>query len=253
MKRFRTLFFIVFQFSIFNSGWVNAQSTPVPNPMTTISIASPTAGSLGKFGDMPISYHTGVPQISIPIYSIEAGPIKIPISLSYHASGVKVQEPAGWVGMNWALDAGGVITRSVQGLPDEVPASSSQQKGYFRDYGYSNYLYAAGQENWTNFIDGTDDGEPDFFFYNFAGHSGKFYFRDDRTPIIVPEEDLKIIPGSNGSTTMDYFTIITPDGTQYIFGNSPGVTGQIPIETTNSMGFTPGGNSHPPVSSWFFK
>ena len=32
------------------------------------------------------------------------------------------------------------------------------------------------------------------FFFNFGGYSGKFYFRDDRTPVLVPEADFKIEP-----------------------------------------------------------
>src|SRR5689334_9426961 len=40
----------------------------------TVHIASPTASSLGKFIDMPVSYHTGTPEVSIPIYIVREGP-----------------------------------------------------------------------------------------------------------------------------------------------------------------------------------
>jgi YD repeat-containing protein len=228
---------------------VNGQ-TVASNTLGTVSISSPTAGSLGKFGDIPVSYHTGIPQISIPLYTVEAGPLKLPIGLSYHASGIKVQEPAGWVGINWALEAGGVITRTVQGQPDEG-SGSNEIDGHFRDYGYDNYLYSGGQEDWTAFAEGRKDGEPDLFFYNFAGHSGKFYFRDDRTPVIVPEEDMQIVPGFDGSHTISYFTITLPNGDQYVFGDSPGVTGTPPIETTNPVNYSNGPMGYPPVSSWY--
>src|ERR1700722_12616602 len=114
--------------------------------MGSVSISSPNAAALGKFGDIPVGYHTGVPQIGIPFYTVQAGPLKLPISLDYHASGIKCMEPASWVGTGWALNAGGVITRTVQGQPDEVgpDASIVQQYGHFSHYGYNSYFYTVG-------------------------------------------------------------------------------------------------------------
>jgi hypothetical protein len=76
---------------------------------------SPDAAALGKFVEVPVSYYTGIPQISIPIYTIQTGNIQLPISISYHAGGVKVEDVASRVGLGWALNAGGVISRSVVG------------------------------------------------------------------------------------------------------------------------------------------
>src|SRR6476660_9420767 len=89
------------------------------NTIGKVSIASPNAASLGKYGDIPISYNTGTPQISIPIYTAESGSVKLPVSLSYHASGLKAGETASWVGAGWSLSAGGMITRSVMSAPDD--------------------------------------------------------------------------------------------------------------------------------------
>ena len=165
------------------------------NAMGTVSIASPTAASLGKYGDIPVSYHTGIPNIDIPFYTVKAGPLSLPISLSYHASGLKVMEPASWVGAGWSLNAGGVITRTVVGQPDErgTNVGASEIYGHFSDRGFSNYVYittGSTQEDWLGFAAGRKDGQPDLFFFNFGGYTGKFYFRDDRTPIPqVPQQD----------------------------------------------------------------
>ena len=51
-------------------------------PYKEVSIASPTAASLGKYADIPVNYHTGIPRISIPIYSVKEGSLELPISLS---------------------------------------------------------------------------------------------------------------------------------------------------------------------------
>lgn len=234
------------------------------NPISKISISSPTAASLGKFGDIPINYHTGIPQINIPIYTVSAGPLSLPISLSYHASGLKVQEPASWVGAGWALNAGGVITRSVMGAPDEKGTNNGgmQTHGHFSDYGYNNYIWNAGMgspifqggEDWAAVSKGWLDGEPDLFFFNFGGYSGKFYFRDDRTPVVVPEADFKIEPYYNPQgiiKSIQSFVITTPDGVKYYFGQTPGLTGTAPIEITNPS--TPGNglSSAQVYSSWY--
>ncbi len=85
-----------------------------------IGVPSPTAASLGKFGDIPVNLYTGTPNIEIPLYTVHGRTLQLPITLRYHASGIKVEEIAGWVGLGWALDAGGVITRTVKGLPDDI-------------------------------------------------------------------------------------------------------------------------------------
>src|ERR1700716_3943068 len=106
-----------------------AQNPALPQPIPP----SPTAASLGKYGEIPVGKYTGIPEINIPLYEITEGDIKVPISLSYHASGVKVEENASWVGLGWSLNAGGAITRSVRGKPDEL--------GYLLNYSYPSVTY----------------------------------------------------------------------------------------------------------------
>src|SRR5262245_334292 len=66
---------------------------------------SPDASALGKYGNLPVDKSTGIPRISIPLYEIKTPRFTLPISLSYHASGVKVEEVASWVGAGWVLNA----------------------------------------------------------------------------------------------------------------------------------------------------
>jgi YD repeat-containing protein len=248
----------------------NAQNMPYPE----VSIASPQAASLGKYADIPVSYHTGLPQISIPIYTIKEGPLSLPVSLSYHAGGVKVMEPASWVGTGFALNAGGVITRTVRGAPDEALNTGIGVYGYFSNYGFSNYLTKGGGYSDksiygavpadNNFSLGIQDGEPDLFFFNFGGYSGKFYFNDDRTPVLVNGEDLKIeyyFPLDNGGSytaltaNIQGFRITVPDGTKYYFGMMPGggTAGANPVEMSFPFTAQMTGTSDRVYSSWFLR
>ncbi len=231
-----------------------ASSQSTNNPISKISIASPTAAALAKYGDIPVNYHTGIPEISLPIYTVIAGPLSLPISLSYHASGLKVQEPSSWVGAGWSLNAGGVITRSVMGAPDEKGTNyaATETHGHFSDYGYNNYLNnASGSQDWGAFAKGWKDGEPDLFFFNIGGASGKFYFRDDRTPVIIPEADFKIEPYYTGTGSIQSFIITASDGKKYYFGNTPGLTGTPPIEITKPVTAENGLSTANTISSWY--
>ena len=81
---------------------------------------SPNAASLGQYGEVPVSLYIGTVQINVPIYEIDYMGHKIPISMTYHGSGVRPDQHLGWVGLGWNLNAGGCISRIVNGLPDET-------------------------------------------------------------------------------------------------------------------------------------
>ncbi|WP_379782696.1 hypothetical protein, partial [Flavobacterium salmonis] len=74
---------------------------------------SPNAAEFAKYADYPVSYYTGTPNTSIPIYEIDIDGYKLPISLNYHASGIRVDQEATWVGLGWSLDAGSRISRTI--------------------------------------------------------------------------------------------------------------------------------------------
>lgn len=212
-------------------------------PYRSVNIASPTAASLGKFVDQPVNYGQGLPEISYPIYEVAEGPLKLPVSLNYHAQGIKVAEPASWVGANWSLNAGGVITRSVRGAPDEKQTNDAYNNnhGYYSNFGISgvgmvNYAYpnwtATWGWDWTEISAGNKDGEPDFYTFSMPGYSGKFCFSDDRTPIFFPAQDIKIEVEYTGSGSFQSFVLTVPDGTRYYFGRTASTTDVDPVEIT---------------------
>jgi hypothetical protein len=191
------------------------------------NVPSPTAASLGKFGDVPVSYYTGVPQIAIPLFTAKGKTLELPISLSYHASGIKVEDIGGWVGAGWSLEAGGVITRTVRGIVDE------QFEGYFTTgrtfYNDSNFFNPSTTLIRQIHDDKTVDPEPDQFFFNFAGQSGEMVggplttnANDPNVFMAIPFRKWRIVP-SIGTDPVNHQTIITSwvitmeDGTKYTF------------------------------------
>jgi hypothetical protein len=223
------------------------------NTYGKVSIASPNAAALSKYADIPVNNHTGAPSIEIPLYSVREGSLTMPVNISYHASGLKVMEPSGWIGIGWTLNAGGVITRTVQGTPDEKwTGVVYNETGHFSDYGYNNYFYTgiqAGTE--TPFRTGIKDGEPDLFFFNFGSYSGKFYFNDDRVPVFVPEQDIKLEYDYIGLGSIRGFTLISSDGTKYFFGKTADPNDTDPVETSYSYTSSNGANYGSAISSWY--
>jgi hypothetical protein len=258
----KTTVLIILSFLLFEVSFSQEEQT-----LKKVTIAPPTAAGLIKYADFPVSYHTGIPQVSLPLYTISEGSLTIPISLSYHAGGIKLDEQASWVGLGWSLNAGGVITRTVVGTPDEngTAESAKNTHSHLSNSGYNNFLfqYDVGSPLSTTDVaylndisNGIRDGEPDLFFFNFNGYSGKFYFNDDGRALVVPEADFKIdYTFTSGQYSIQKFIITTPDGTKYYFGVTDSTGDVDPVEKThnyytgeNNQFYTGTNNT---IASWY--
>src|SRR5882724_10641041 len=102
--------------AIFTVQHIEAQSNTPYKP--TLIPPSPNAASLGKFGDNPVSTYTGTSEVDIPIYTVKAKGISVPVTLSYHTGGIRLSEESGWVGLGWALSAGGMVSRTIMDQDD---------------------------------------------------------------------------------------------------------------------------------------
>ncbi|XHR93270.1 hypothetical protein ACFJIV_23515 [Mucilaginibacter sp. UC70_90] len=204
--------FFIILLVFFCSQYTKAQSlADIKSPR--ITPPAPEAAALGKYGQIPVDKNSGIPQIAIPLYEIKTPRFSIPISLSYHASGIKVDEMATWVGTGWSLNAGGVITRSIVNLPDEdnylsYPSKTASQ---IRNTNDTTYLKEA-----TNHPPAYDT-QPDNFFYNFLDKSGAFVFGSDKVPVLTPYKPIKIT--FNLTSTPKTFTIVDESGNAYLFND----------------------------------
>lgn len=230
---------------------------------------SPNAASIGKFGDIPISYYTGTASISSPLYTVTEGKIQVPISLNYHPSGIKVADEASQVGLGWALNAGGVVSRTVMGEDDfEAQKYFSTQHPLPLNHipleliqvgvtvpnqqQLSNYKILNPQNQVLDYPLYTEQGfpseyEPDHFSFSFPGGGGKFFITRDKKVLMEEKSDIivKMIEDPALASADDglniSWEITTTDGTKYIFDE---------IETY----YIPASNvpkRH--VSSWFLK
>lgn len=209
-------FVLVFPYNAYSqeSGY-----TDYTRPFDVIS-PSPVAASLFKDVNVPVNYYTGTPQIDIPLHVIKGGKLKMPIHLKYTASGIRVEQEAGLTGLAWDLQTGGVISRAIVGKADELPGGigyrSAAQGVNFPDPGHDDSLSI-----WESTVstckledigEGKKDLAPDSYFLNFNGNGAKMVFDKYGQPYFSPYKKWKI----TGDET-NGFTVITEDGTTYIF------------------------------------
>jgi hypothetical protein len=186
---------------------------------------TPNAAELGKYGNVPVSLFTGTPNVSIPLVEFRGNSLSLPVSLSYNASGFKPEDLAPWTGSGWSLNAGGVITRSVIGNPDNnsnyfdnatalnPPSSSSL-------FAYQDYM--------SNIQTAVLEGQPDVYYYNFAGLSGKFFIYPDKT-VLKKEKSLILITHTITANDVSSFTITDDKGITYTF-SAVEMTRTVPID-----------------------
>lgn len=173
---------------------------------------SPEAAELGKYGNIPVSLFTGTPSVSIPLVELKGNVLSLPISLSYNSSGLKPEEIAPWTGLGWALNAGGVITRSVLGDPD-------MDDNYFISPSPIGAIPTDEKDKQIYFLSVRDkqkEIQPDIYYYNFMGHTGKFLVYPDGTVQKKEKNFLSIIrwPGAGGEKV---YIITDETGMQYEF------------------------------------
>ena len=101
-----------------------AQPSTLKDMTLAPQIFSPEAASLGMYGKVPVSYSSGLPQVSIPLATLQAHGHPMEFSLDYHGGGIKPDQHPGWTGMGWNIRGGGCINRIVNGEKDELTRPS---------------------------------------------------------------------------------------------------------------------------------
>lgn len=149
---------------------------------------------------------TGQLQFSVPLMSVSAEGISIPVGLVRHGNSMRVEENEGDFGLGWSLSAGGAVTRQLRGLPDDYTASGDTRKGWlFNNNAQSAQSFTTTSDDnlsscvdesadWT-FLNGRNfmnDTEPDIFSFSAPGLSGRFILSADGTPQLLTWQDIAI-------------------------------------------------------------
>jgi hypothetical protein len=240
MKKCMFLLTSVVLCSIFCSfGQVN-QNTLLPEIMPS----NPQAYQFLKYGEMPVQKYTGTPQINIPIYNIKTKGLDLPITLSYNAAGNKVMEEASWVGLGWNLNTEMQVVQTVIGLDDF---------GYYKHRLFPNYecliptqtggltassvmslcdgpFFLGFDDNWNqnypscyfnpSYYAGLKDTQPDIFYFNALGYSGKFILDWSTNDFVcLTDKRIKIEdPSTSGEDHRPFrFKISVPEGHKFTF------------------------------------
>lgn len=221
---------------------------------------SPETAAFIKNVNIPVSYSSGTPQISIPFGSVRSGGIEVPVSISYNASGIRVEEVPSWVGLGWSLSAGGQITRTVRDKADEAGTygymvTPANRKVKYIDTAHCRCVQMTGQ-TWgidQEIQQGFLDLEPDQYTFSILGYSGDFYYSQDSSKfVMVPYQNIKI----DGSPLSGSFTLTLPDGVKCYFGSSDSSREVLISGTTTSYidGVSNASESisgTPQVTSWY--
>ena len=188
-----------------------AQDDPwVPTVDQLVSIpGSPEASAFAEYGKTPVSHYNGTPNITVPLGSISGRSFSLPLSLTYDAGGIKVEQIAGSPGLGWNLNVGGMVVRQVNGLPDDYKGANPE---YYAHYSNVNYTGLGTSK--------TVKGYYDYFLNNsmtVGSHTndmlkafGRFTIEFENRKIdIQPDTYSFHAPGLSGSFFVDYDNIVS--------------------------------------------
>lgn len=176
---------------------------------------SPEAAALGRYGSMPVGLSSGIPEISVPLAEIRSRKLSLPLSLSYHAAGVRVEDVATTAGLGWVLNAGGAISRTIVGQPDEGRLNDNNSPVLKSRAQLEGVLYNANDLfNIRNLANG-GDSQSDVYNINIPGVAGRFVYDVDKQLHYTPvDKQLKIVRNAADTT----YTITDDAGAKYFFG-----------------------------------
>lgn len=254
----RKIFQLVVFMVLFMRGYGQINNTdPNQSYINVNTPRSPEAAGFEKYGANQVNEFTGTSSINIPIYTLKSRFLEVPISLSYQATGIRVNQEASWVGLGWDVNAGGRITVEVRGCADFngstrgltspttlatgmqrifnrlgqarenavlTPSTLCETSGCTSDTNYDNLQ--AVQE-----MTAYGTGEPDIFRANFLGHS-LTYFVDKVSGSIrfIGEQSLfNINYALDLNNNITGWTLVDDGGVTYYFNQAE----------TNTCTYTP--------------
>ncbi len=238
-------------------------------PDPSQGLQSPNAYSFMQLAKEPVDLFTGNIDINIPLYTLKEGQLEMPLKLIYNTSSIVPDQDPDWLGLGWTLNAGGVITRKINGKPDDFflsPEASMLYKSYNAEVFHNSLESRDGYSMTSNnklSECGLADVSPDIFYFNFGNYHGSFLIEptsgicsmrdlnglkvevypllaEDDPPIdgtcdFGGDDFLCLVPGRIKSYHFAGFKVTTPDGLVYEFGCQFDDPTKTAIETSHPL------------------
>lgn len=208
-----------------------AQATD-PLKIPQITPISPEAASLGRYGEVEVSDFTGAADISIPLHVIKSGELEYPLNLYYNATGVRVNQEATFVGLNWDLTAVAGIVYEPAGGNDQIDPAGFFWSSWkmvvdvidpFRIYPATGHeLWYLGSNDYNTPLECVEaategKGQRDMYSVNAPGISFKFYINPETgTPQVIGERNNCKVSVLDGGPNVG-FLITDGKGIKYRF------------------------------------
>ncbi|MBP1221906.1 DUF5977 domain-containing protein [Flavobacterium sp. 1355] len=214
MKRFK---YIITTITIITHCCVFFGQNGIPN----LVHPTPEASNFLKYDFYPTDNTSGAMNVQVPIYTIKSNGMELPISLSYHTSGIKVDDIASEAGLGWVINAGGFVSVTNKGLSANNGGSAIRA-----DWLNSQQIYAlmnsttppstVNMSQHFNFLLNQNwPTEASMYNYHAPGLSGGYMYRQAangvKTIFNVPKSTDRIIDSTLGPS------IINENGVKYEF------------------------------------
>ena len=193
---------------------VQAQET---SDLTDVHFYPPSAVSMMKYIDYPVSHRTGIPEISIPLYTVRSGSLELPVNLSFHLDDfTRVNQLAGAAGAGWSLSCDLQVSRIINGV-DDLKTTGYLHTGVSKpDITRTTLVRSTTDRMRLLWRKGADE-DPDRFYYKLLNGGGSFYVERELGPKTVPVTGDRIVFDELGTET---FVITDTDGTIYRFSSA---------------------------------
>lgn len=251
----------------------NPLFSQVVNP--PINIKSPEATSYEKRGNIPVNKFAGMADVNIPMFSHSVDGYNVDLTLQYDSSGFLPAKKSGYYGLNWSINPAGVITREINGEPDDyyfygstkvngflqtIKLNKTNQEAFSTNYNLDNYPALTLSGGLRSEI------ESDKYSFNFFGISGYFYLTNNGLPIVYCSDPNIVVDVSgyqqqpvedllNCRPLLSSFKITDGKGNVFLFGGQPNS-----LEISSSLGKEPvggtvSGTGSPDltITSWYLK
>jgi len=214
---------------------------------------SPRSVEFEKFVNYKVSLSNGLPDIGINFYTMEVDNVKIPIGISYHASGIKFGQSNGDVGLGWAFSSSYRVSRTVYGRVDEIYSMPDMNNvsgnmairtylnnSFATPYDRDKYLARYANPREQAFVSASQsdylDGQFDIFTLGLPSQSGNFIISDRTNKVVTMLNNSALkLSYTTGAIGIDGFNITDQDGVKYRMGQNEANSENLQISSGGVM------------------